>query len=109
MFVSDVIAGEVPFREISMKTIIAFAAAALLTATGAFAQGAPAAGGSMMKSTAPKADASGMKADASADADMAKPKHRMGKSKSKAAMNASEAETTKQLNMEQSQMASSAR
>ncbi|MEP6830271.1 MAG: hypothetical protein ABI963_08020 [Rhizomicrobium sp.] len=93
-----------------MKTIIAFAAAAtLLTATGAFAQGAPAAGGSMMKSTTPKADASGMKADASADADtaMAKPKHRMGKSK--AAMNASEAETTKQLNMEQSQMASSAR
>jgi hypothetical protein len=92
-----------------MKTMIAFAAAAtLLTATGAFAQSAPAEG-TMMKSTAPKADASGMKADASADTDtaMAKPKHRMGKSKS--AMNASEAETTKQLNMEQSQMASSAK
>jgi hypothetical protein len=93
-----------------MKTMIAFAAAAmLLTATGAFAQSAAPAEGTMMKSTAPKADASGMKADASADTDtaMAKPKHRMGKSKT--AMNASEAETTKQLNMEQSQMASSAR
>ncbi|MES2253853.1 MAG: hypothetical protein V4559_02285 [Pseudomonadota bacterium] len=93
-----------------MKTTIALAAATmLLSATGAFAQAAMAPGGTMMKSTAPKADASDMKADTSADADtaMAKPKHRASKSKS--AMNASEAETTKQLNMEQSQMASGAR
>ena len=96
-----------------MKKTIALAAtlaAATMfwTAPGAFAQAAmaPAPGGTMMKSTAPKADASGMKADASADADtaMAKPKRHAGKSKT--ALNASEAETTKQLNMEQAQLAS---
>ena len=63
----------------------------------------------MMKGKAPGSDAAKMQApaDASADADTAaaKPKahHRMAKNE--AAMNASEAETTRQLNEQQAQMA----
>jgi len=87
------------------RMIVSAAAILLLTAPGAFAQAAmsPAPGGTTMKSTA--ADAADMKANASADA-AAKPKahHRMAKNE--AALNASEAQTTKQLNQEQSQLAS---
>ena len=98
-----------------MKNTLAIAAAAiLLTATSAFAQASspPAAGNSMMmKGKAPNSDAAKMQApaDASASTDsdtgVAKPKahHRMAKNE--AAMNASEAETTKQLNEQQAQMA----
>jgi hypothetical protein len=97
------------------KTFALAAATMLLTATGAFAQAASP-GGTMMKSTAPQTEgmkAEGMKADASGmkatDADAAKPKAHRRMAKNEAALNASEAETTKQLNMEQSQMASGAR
>ncbi len=88
------------------KTIPLAAAMMLLTATGVFAQAAtgPAPGGTMTKSTAPKTE--GTKADESA---AAKPKahHRMAKNE--AALNASEAQTTRQLNMEQSHMGPGAR
>jgi len=102
------------------KTILLAAATVLLTGTGAFAQAAmsPAPSGTTMKSTAPKAGAqdmkadsdmkAGAKADASADA-AAKPKAHRRMAKNEAALNASEAETTKQLNMEQAQMAQQAR
>jgi hypothetical protein len=97
-----------------MKHTLAIAAAAiLLTATSAFAQAssAPPAGSTMTKGmTAPKAQApadSSADANTSTDADSgaAKPKahHRMAKNE--AAMNASEAETTRQLNEQQAQMA----
>ncbi|MEO7053929.1 MAG: hypothetical protein ABI191_03055 [Rhizomicrobium sp.] len=94
------------------KTIPLAVATMLLTATGVFAQAAMSPGGTMTKSTAPQTEGmktEGMKADASADAATAKPKahHRMAKNET--ALNASEAETTKQLNMEQSQKAPGAR
>lgn len=94
------------------KTLCLAAATVLLTATGVFAQAtmSPAPGGTMTKSTAPQTEgmkAGGMKADASADAAKPKTHHRMAKNE--AALNASEAETTRQLNMEQSQQASGAR
>jgi hypothetical protein len=104
------------------KTLAIAAAATLLTATVAFAQSstmpaqAPASsasGNTMMKGkAAPKmqapADSSANAAagaDTSADTGAAKPKahHRMAKNE--AAMNASEAETTRQLNEQQAQMA----
>jgi hypothetical protein len=91
------------------KTLAIAAAAILLTATAAIAQANQASGDTMMKGKAPAGDAAKMQApaDASADADAgtAKPKahHRMAKNE--AAMNASEAETTKQLNEQQAQMA----
>lgn len=94
-----------------MKRMIGVAAATLLlTATGAFAQAAP--GGTTMKNTAPKADAQDMKADGSAKADAgaaAKPKAHRRMAKNEAALNAREAETTKQLNLEQAQQSSGAR
>lgn len=96
------------------KTILLAAATVLLTGTGAFAQAAmsPAPSGTTMKSTAPKAGAQDMKADsdmkAGADA-AAKPKAHRRMARNEAALNASEAETTKQLNMEQAQMAQQAR
>lgn len=94
------------------KTFSLAAATILLTATGVLAQAAmtPAPGGTMTKSTAPQTEGmktGGMKADASADAAKPKVHHRMAKNE--AALNASEAETTKQLNMEQSHMAPGAR
>jgi len=99
------------------KTLPLAAATMLLTATGVFAQAAmtPAPGGTMTKSTAPQTEgmktegvkSGGMKADASADAAKPKAHHRMAKNE--AALNASEAETTRQLNMEQSHMAPGAR
>ncbi len=93
------------------KTILLAAATMVLTATGAFAQAAmtPAPKGTA-KSTPPSAeqstlsDAQDMKADTSA---AAKPKaHHRRMAKNEAALNAKEAETTKQLNQEQAQMAS---
>lgn len=102
-----------------MKRMIACAAATLLlTATGVFAQAAMSPGATTMKSTAPKADASGMKADANASANAsasgnadaaAKPKAHRRMAKNEAALNASEAQITRQLNMEQAQQASGAR
>jgi hypothetical protein len=100
-----------------MKNILSAAAITLLTATGAFAQAAnspamsgpnPSSGDTMMKSATPKSDAAKMKSDSSADAnaDAAAPKkahHRMARNE--AQLNASEAQTTKQLNEEQAQMA----
>lgn len=100
-----------------MKRTLAIAAAAiLLTATAAFAQAsstaAPPAGNSMMmKGKAPSSDAAKTQApadaaaSANADTGAVKPRahHRMAKSE--AALNASEAETTKQLNEQQAQMA----
>ena len=90
------------------RMIVSAAAILLLTAPGAFAQAAmsPAPGGTTMKSMAPKADAAEVKADASA---AAKPKAHRRMAKNEAALNASEAETTKQLNMEQAQQTSAAR
>lgn len=94
-----------------MKRMIACAAATLLlTATGVFAQAAMSPGTTTMKSTAPKA--ADMKADASANGNTdaaAKPKAHRRMAKNEAALNASEAETTRQLNMEQAQQASGAR
>ena len=86
------------------RMIVSAAAILLLTAPGAFAQAAmsPAPGGTTMKSTA--ADAADMKANASAAAAKPKAHHRIAKNE--AALNASEAQTTKQLNQEQSQLAS---
>jgi hypothetical protein len=97
-----------------MKKPFAIAAAAiLLTASAALAQADKASGNTMMmKGKAPAGDAAKMQApaDTAADADTgaSKPKahHRMAKNE--AAMNASEAETTKQLNEQQAQMAKSA-
>jgi hypothetical protein len=92
------------------KTMPLAAATILLTATGVFAQAAMSPGGTMTKSTAPQTTGmktEGMKADASADAAKPKAHHRMAKNE--AALNASEAETTRQLNMEQSQKAPGAR
>jgi hypothetical protein len=92
------------------KTLAIAAAAILLTATAAFAQAdstaAPPAGNSMMmKGKAPNSDAAKMQApDASSDAAPAKPKAHRRMAKNEAAMNASEAETTKQLNEQQAQM-----
>ena len=90
-----------------MKRMIGVAAATLLlTATGAFAQAAMAPGGTTTKSdSAMKADA---KADAGTDA-AAKPKAHRRMAKNEAALNASEAQTTKQLNLEQAQQSSGAR
>lgn len=93
------------------KPFVLAAAALLLTATAAFAQAdKPAGNAMMMKSKAPAGDTAKMQAptDAAADADATKPKahHRMAKNE--AAMNASEAETTKQLNEQQAQMAKTA-
>lgn len=100
-----------------MKRMIGVAAATLLlTATGAFAQAAMAPGGTTTK--APKAETQDMKADsdmkagAKADAGMdaaAKPKAHRRMARNEAALNASEAETTKQLNLEQAQQAQGAR
>jgi hypothetical protein len=110
---SDVTARGNFIRGIPMKKPFVFAAAALLlSATAAFAQADNASGNTMMKGKAPAGDAAKMPApaDSAADADAgaAKPKahHRMAKNE--AAMNASEAETTKQLNEQQAQMAKSA-
>jgi len=93
-----------------MKRMIAVAATLLLTATGAFAQAAMSPGATTTKT--PKAGAE-MKADAGAKADAgmdtAKPKAHRRMAKNEAALNASEAETTKQLNLEQAQQAQSAR
>jgi hypothetical protein len=104
------------------KTLALAAAVTLITATGAYAQAANSMSGQsqtksnamMMKggSNTAKSDAGKMQpgaaADAGADADasQAKPKahHRMAKNEAK--MNASEAETTRQLNEQQAQMAS---
>ena len=94
------------------KTLAIAAAAILLTATAAFAQADQASGNTMMKGKGPAGDTAKMQApaDTAADADTgaAKPKahHRMARNE--AAMNASEAETTKQLNEQQAQMAKSA-
>jgi septal ring-binding cell division protein DamX len=92
------------------KTIPIALAVIFLTGTGALAQAAMSPAPGATKATgsaaAPKADATDMKADAGSDA-AAKPKarhHRMAKNE--AALNAKEAETTKQLNQEQAQMAS---
>lgn len=93
-----------------MKRMIACAAAALLmTATGAFAQAAMSPGATTPKSAAPKAAApqagtEEMKTDTGAKAD-AKPKAHRRMAKNEAALNASEAETTKQLNREQAELA----
>ena len=96
------------------KTLLLAAATMLVTGTGAFAQAAmsPAPGGaakSTTSSTAPKSTMSEAGAqDMKSDTDAAsKPKarhHRMARNE--AALNAKEAETTKQLNQEQAQMAS---
>lgn len=101
-----------------MKKPFAIAAATILmTATAAFAQAnstqaqppGNSGGNTMMKGKAPAADAAKMPAPAdaaaNADAGAVKPKahHRMAKNE--AAMNASEAETTRQLNEQQAQMA----
>ena len=89
-----------------MKRMIACAAAALLmTAKGAFAQAAMSPGATTAKSappkaSAPQAGAEDMKPDAAA-----KPKAHHRVAKNEAAINASEAQTTKQLNMEQARMA----
>ena len=97
------------------KTLAIAAALTLAAATGAFAQASnsqPSSGSTMMKQT-PKSDAAGMSAkpDSSADASAtaAKPKahHRMAKNE--AQLNAQEAETTKQLNEDQSQYAQNAK
>jgi hypothetical protein len=99
------------------KTLAIAAAAILLTGTAAFAQATnspaspPSGNNMMMKGKAPDGDAAKMQAPAAAaastdaDAGPAKPKahHRMAKNE--AAMNASEAQTTKQLNEQQAQMA----
>jgi len=97
------------------KTLAIAAAAILLTGTAAFAQATnstaspPSANNMVTKGKAPSTDAAKMPAPAAAstdaDAGPAKPKahHRMAKNE--AAMNASEAETTKQLNEQQAQMA----
>ena len=94
-----------------MKRMIAVAATLLLTATGAFAQAAMSPGATTTKT--PKAGAAEMKADTGAKADAgmdtAKPKAHRRMAKNEAALNASEAETTKQLNLEQAQQAQSAR
>lgn len=102
------------------KTLALAAAVTLITATGAYAQAANSMSGQsqtksnamMMKGGTAKSDAGKMQpgaaADAGADTDAspAKPKahHRMAKNEAK--MNASEAETTRQLNEQQAQMAS---
>ena len=100
------------------KTFALAAAFTLLAATGVLAQAAsdqsPAAGSTMMKkSAAPKSDAAGMNADApadaSADASAAKPKAHHKMAKNEAQMNEQEAETTKQLNEQQSQYAQNAK
>ena len=96
------------------KTLALAAALTLFAATGAFAQAnsdQPSSGSTMMmkKGSAPKSDAAGMKpdasADASADTSAAKPKMHRKMARNEAQMNEQEAETTKQLNEQQSQYA----
>lgn len=89
-----------------MKRMIACAAAALLmTATGAFAQAAMSPGATTTKGAAPKASAPQAGAEDMKPGAAAKHKAHHRVAKNEAAMNASEAETTKQLNMEQARMA----
>jgi hypothetical protein len=87
-------------RALCIATVIT-----LFTASAAFAQAAPGqASGDAMKSGASDNNSAGMQADTNA------PKHkRMARHyapKGETAMNASEAETTKQLNQDQAQYAS---
>lgn len=100
-------------------SILAFAAALSLFAAGAAHAQAnsdqSSTGATMMmkKGAAPKSDAAGMKADSaadtSADASAAKPKAHHKMAKNEAAQNEAEAETTRQLNEQQSQYAQNAK
>jgi ABC-type microcin C transport system permease subunit YejB len=93
-------------KEYVMKRVLSIATVVtLFTASAAFAQAAPGqASGDAMKSGASNSNSAGMQADTNA------PKHkRMARHhapKGETAMNASDAETTKQLNQDQAQYAS---
>jgi hypothetical protein len=87
-------------RALCIATVIT-----LFTASAAFAQAAPGqASGDAMKSGASDSDSAGMQAGTNAPKHKRMPRHYTPKGE--AAMNASEAETTKQLNQDQAQYAS---
>src|SRR6185312_7334408 len=110
-----------PMTKIMTTTLALAAAFSLFAASGALAQASNSQPGSTMmmkKDTAPKSGATSMKSDAagmsaktdqSADAGAtATPKKHHKMAKNEAALNAQEAETTKQLNEQQAQMAQNA-